>query len=160
MDFLTDVTYLHWLVLGLVLIGFEVVVPSTFLLWPGISALIVAALSMVLPTGPMFELFLFAVLAVATSIYWQKQLAARGETSDKPELNRRAMQYIGRKAVLREELVDGMGYITLDDTRWRVETRDGNNIDEGKRVEILGVEGVTFQIGEVTASPGLADSSD
>lgn len=153
MDFLTDVTYLHWLVLGLVLIGFEVVVPSTFLLWPGISALIVAALAMVLPTGPLMELFLFAVLAVATSIYWQRQLAKRGEISDKPELNRRAMQYIGRKAILREGLVDGMGYVTLDDTRWRVETGDGGNIAEGKKVEILGVEGVTFQVREVTTNP-------
>lgn len=149
MDFLTDITHLHWLVLGLALIGLEVLVPSTFLLWPGISALIIAGVSLVLPTGPMTELFLFAVLGVATSLYWQRWLRTHETISDKPELNRRALQYIGRKAVLREGLVDGTGYITLDDTRWRIETADGHNIEVGKRVEVLSVEGVTFTVTEV-----------
>lgn len=159
MDLLLNMTHLHWLVLGLVLIGLEVVVPSTFLLWPGLSALVVAAISLVLPTGPMTEFFLFAVLAVATSIIWQRRLAKRGETSDKPGLNRRALQYIGRKAVLRESLTDGTGYITLDDTRWRVETEDGSNIAAGKRVEVLGVEGVTFRVREVEAAGDTQSSS-
>lgn len=158
MDLLLNMTHLHWLVLGLVLIGLEVLVPSTFLLWPGLSALVVAAISLVLPIGPMTEFFLFAVLAVATSIVWQRRLANRGETSDKPELNRRALQYIGRKAVLREGLIDGTGYITLDDTRWRVRTEEGGNIAEGRRVEVLGVEGVTFTVREVEATGGAEGS--
>jgi hypothetical protein len=153
MEFLTEITYLHWLVLGLVLIGFEVVVPSTFLLWPGVSALVIAAVSFVLPVGPLSALILFAVLGVATSIYWQRWLQKQGETSDKPKLNRRALQYIGRKAVLREGFVDGTGYITLDDTRWRAETQDGHNIEVGARVEVLSVDGVTFTVAEVAADP-------
>jgi inner membrane protein len=158
MEFITTITPLHWFIFGLALVGFEVIIPSTFLLWPGISALLVAGLAWILPTGAYTELVIFAVLAVATSIFWQVWLSKRHTETDHPELNRRALQYIGRKAVLREALEDGFGYLTLDDTRWRVEAEDGSNITEGTRVEIMSVEGNSFKIKRVVSEAAQTTS--
>lgn len=146
MEFFTEITTIHWFVFGAVLIAIEVMVPSTFLLWPGVSALVVACLAFILPTGPLTEFVIFAVLAVASTLVWQRWLSEHRMVSDHPELNRRALQYIGRKAVLRESLTDGFGYLVLDDTRWRVEAEDGSNLAEGTRVEVMEVDGNSFKV--------------
>lgn len=157
-DFISALSPWHWFVFGVILVAIEVMVPSTFLLWPGISAILVAILALVLPTGGYVEMVIFAVLAVASTLVWQKYLSEHHTVSDHPELNRRALQYIGRKAVLRESLTDGFGYLTLDDTRWRVEAEDGSNITEGTRVEVISVDGNSFHIRPVDPATGAADS--
>lgn len=150
-DLINSLTPWHWFLFGVALIALEVMVTTTFLLWPGISAILVAALTALFPIPGGVALILFAVLGVGSTLVWQKYLSEHHTTSDHPELNRRALQYVGRKAVLRESLVDGFGYLTLDDTRWRIESEDGSNIQEGTRVEVISVEGNSFHVRPVNA---------
>lgn len=150
MDFMADVQFWHWLILGLVLIGLEVMAPSTFLLWPSVAAFIVGLLVAIFPGfGFAWQLTVFAVLAVGSTVVWQLYFKKSTEATDRPQLNRRASQYIGRKVVLREDFKDGSGYVSIDDTRWRAAAEDGSNYATGVRVEVVAAEGVTLKVREV-----------
>jgi membrane protein implicated in regulation of membrane protease activity len=154
MEILTQITTIHWLIFGLALIGLELIAPSTYLVWPGVSAIVIGLLSALISgLSVNSELVLFAVLAVSSSVLWFKYFKKQTEESDRPQLNRRAMQYIGRKIVLREAFLDGTGALVIDDSRWRAESESGKNLEVGTRVEVTGVEGVTLRVKALPAEP-------
>ncbi|TNE58786.1 MAG: NfeD family protein [Alphaproteobacteria bacterium] len=148
-EFLLNLTTVQWCILGIALIGVEVLAPSSYFLWPGVSALVVGLLSWLFPgMSATWEIGIFVTLAVVTSAAWQIWFKGKTEVSDEPQLNRRASQYIGRKVVLREDFVDGAGYVSIDDSRWRAESETGANLATGTRVEVIAVDGITFRVKE------------
>lgn len=148
-------TYWHWLILGVALFGVEMLAPSTYLLWPGISAIVVGILSAIFPSlGVYVEISIFALLTVVSTIAWARWFKPASTPTDSPQLNRRAMQYIGRKVILREDFVDGAGHIVLDDTRWLVTALDGSNLTAGIRVEVVEADGVRLKVRQVDAPGG------
>jgi membrane protein implicated in regulation of membrane protease activity len=154
MELFSQIDTLHWLILGLALVGLEVIAPSSYLMWPGASALVVGLLSALIGSlGVKTEFVIFAILAVASSVLWHRYFKKQTEETDRPQLNRRAMQYIGRKIVLREAFVDGTGSLVIDDSRWRAEAESGQNLETGTRVEVFGVEGVTLKVKALPEEP-------
>lgn len=148
-ELIANISTLHWFIFGVALIGLEVIAPSTYLWWPGISALVVGILSALISAlSGNVELGIWVVLAVSSSVVWYKWFKKRLEATDRPQLNRRASQYIGRKVVLRDAFVDGAGSVVIDDSRWRAEAEGGQNFESGTRVEVVGVEGVTLMVKE------------
>lgn len=140
-------TYWHWLILGVALFGVEMLAPSTYLLWPAISAIIVGVLSAAFPSlGVYGEISIFALLTVASTIVWANWFRPSTAPTDSPHLNRRALQYIGRKVVLREDFVDGSGHIVLDDTQWLATAVDGSNLTSGTRIEVVEADGVQLKV--------------
>ena len=127
-----------WWVVGLVLLGLEIIIPGIFLLWIGIAAMIVGLLSFLLwETGIwpwQVQLTIFAILAVASSYIGKKYIADRGQESDEPLLNQRTQRLIGRKATLDEPIENGRGRIKLDDTLWVIE---GPDLQAGDTIEIV-----------------------
>lgn len=127
-----------WWVVGLVLLGLEIIIPGIFLLWIGIAAMIVGLLSFALwETGIwpwQAQLIIFAILAVASSYIGKKYVADRNQDSDEPLLNQRTQGLIGRKATLEEPIENGRGRIKLDDTLWVIE---GPELNAGDTIEIV-----------------------
>jgi membrane protein implicated in regulation of membrane protease activity len=125
-----------WLAAGAVLIGIEVMLPSTWLIWPAISAAAVGLLGF---AGMTFDwriqCVLFAVLAVATTFVWQRRFRSYAPASERPKLNRRLASLVGRQGS-----VDREG-LRLDDTVWRVRAADGSDVQPGQRVEVVGADG-------------------
>ncbi|TNE42780.1 MAG: NfeD family protein [Alphaproteobacteria bacterium] len=148
-EFVLNLTTVQWFILAIALIGVEVLAPSSYFLWPGVSAFVVGFLSWLFPgLSATWEIGIFVTLAVATSVVWQVWFKSSMETTDAPQLNRRASQYVGRKIVLREDFVDGAGYVSIDDSRWRAESETGANLPTGTRVEVIAVDGVTLRVKE------------
>ncbi|NWH07965.1 MAG: NfeD family protein [Alphaproteobacteria bacterium] len=141
------ITLWHWLVLGAVLIGLEVIAPSTYLLWPGLAALATGGIVALMPElGWQYHLVLFAVLSVAATILGRRYAVSGGEATDQPLLNRRASQYVGRVAVVAEAFAGGRGPIILDDTRWPAKDAGGQDLKPGTRVEIIGTDGPVLSV--------------
>ena len=125
-----------WWILGLVFLGLEIVIPGVFLLWIGLAAIVVGAVSIPL-WGTAFwswqlQLLIFAVLAVALPLVGRRVSGSNTE-SDQPMLNRRVEGLVGRAATLEEPIVDGKGRIRLDDTTWIVQ---GPDMPAGAKVRI------------------------
>ena len=106
-----DIQYWHWLVLGMVLIGFEIFIPSFTVLWFGLGALVVALALLVSPDLPMgWQLFSWAILSTAFALAWFKYL--RPKMTDKTNAG-----------IAREAIVGEMGMVIKapsDGTRGRV----------------------------------------
>ena len=89
------------MVLGFALLALEILTPGFFLLWIGLAALIVGALSLVLWDAGFLDLA-GAGPRVPGACRWSPPLPARnswggrGANSDQPLLNRRGEQLIGR----------------------------------------------------------------
>ncbi len=134
-----------WWIVGLVFLGLEILIPGVFLLWIGLAAIVVGALSFPLwgtaVWGWQLQLVIFAVLAIAFALGGRRMSGSNLE-SDQPMLNRRIEGLVGRTATLEEPISEGKGRIRLDDTTWIVQ---GPDLPAGTRVRIT-----TAQAGGLT----------
>lgn len=128
----------NWMVLGLILLGAEVLVPGFFLIWIGIAAVVVGALSLALWDAAIWtwqaQVLVFLALALV-SAFAGRALTRRGEVSDEPLLNKRSAQMIGKTATLEEAIVNGQGRVKIGDTTWSV---SGPDLEAGTRVKVTG----------------------
>lgn len=90
-----EIEYWHWLVLGMLLIGFEIFIPSFTVLWFGLGALIVAGVVAFSSDLAMsWQLFIWAVLSTLFAIAWFKVL--------RPKMTDRTKAGIAREAIANE----------------------------------------------------------
>jgi len=133
-----------WVAFGLLLLGFEMLAPSTFLLWPGIAAVIVGFVTLILGTESdiwpwQAQIVAFLVLSLLTAWYGKKYVKQHNlEESDKPGLNDRSIQLVGQTAILKEAISEGYGRAKIGDTTWRVK---GEDAKAGTRVKVVGADG-------------------
>ena len=156
MDIITSISenvqFWHWLILGVVLLGLEIVVPGTFFLWMGVAAGVVGLILLVFPDFAwQSQIVAFAVLSVIAVVVWNYWLRRRPATEGQPTLNARGAQYVGRVATLSEPLVDGVGKARIDDSVWRVASEMQADLPAGSRVRITGVAGATLVVEKMPA---------
>jgi len=141
-----QLVYWHWIVIGLGLIVLEMLLPGFILLWFGVSAIVVGILVALVPSMAWeVQLLLFAVLSIVSLFAFKK--LRKGNIEDDPNatfMNQRGINLIGRKTVLIEAVVDGVGKITVDDTFWRVEAAE--DMPVGTHIEITGASGATLTV--------------
>ena len=129
-----------WWIVGLLFLGLEILVPGVFLLWIGLAAMVVGALSFPLwgmaIWGWQLQFLVFAVLSVAFALIGRR-MSWTNQESDQPMLNRRVEGLVGRTATLAEPISDGKGRIRLDDTTWIV---NGDDTPAGTRVRVTAVQ--------------------
>ncbi|MBL4783616.1 MAG: NfeD family protein [Porticoccaceae bacterium] len=90
-----DIEYWHWLVLGMLLIGFEIFIPSFTVLWFGLGALVVAAIVAFSPEiAVSWQLFIWALLSTVFGVAWFKIL--------RPKMTDRTKAGIAREAIAGE----------------------------------------------------------
>ncbi len=127
----------NWMVLGFALLAAEIIIPGVFLLWIGIAAILVGALSLQFWTYSFWvwqaQVLVFLVLAIASAYVGKKIMNATESESDEPLLNKRGEQLVGRTATLLEPISEGIGRVRIGDTTWRV---SGPEMPEGTRVKI------------------------
>ena len=72
-DSFRDVQPWHWLALGAILVGIEIVSPTFYFLWPGLAAGVVGVALYFFPAlNPQGQIILFALLAVFTTFAWKR----------------------------------------------------------------------------------------
>jgi membrane protein implicated in regulation of membrane protease activity len=142
MIWLNSLTHWHWLILAVVLLIAEVAISGGFLLWVGLSALVVSLVVWIFPNFYWgTQLLLFSIAAVATSVIWWAYLRRHPIATDDPKLNRRSEQYVGRVFTLVEPIINGRGKVRVGDTTWTVK---GPDLPMGALVKIIRAEGVVL----------------
>jgi membrane protein implicated in regulation of membrane protease activity len=133
-----------WIILGLILLGLELLAPGTFFMWLGLAALGVGVIALLVDLAWQLEVLLFGVFALAF-IFAGRQFFARSgdESTDTPGLNERGKMHLGRELTLEEPLVGGTGRVKLGDTMWRIE---GPDLPAGARVRVTDVRGATLLV--------------
>jgi membrane protein implicated in regulation of membrane protease activity len=140
----------NWIILGGILLAVEVMAPGTFVLWLGVSAILVGLISFAIDWSWQEQGVAFAILAVASLVFWWKLVRPRKhdkEASDQPFLNRRAQGFVGRVFTLDKPIVDGAGTVRIGDTIWRI---TGPDCAAGSRVKIARADGAMLFVEQTT----------
>lgn len=137
----------HWWALGVVLIALEIATMTSYLLWPGIAALLVGLIKLLDPAlDGRLALFLFAVLSVVATVLWKRTPWGGAPSGQPTTLNERSAQYVGRFGKAAEDFKGGRGAILIDDTRWVATVSDGSAPARGDMLEVIGADGATLKV--------------
>ena len=131
-----------WIVLGLVLVGGEMLAPGVFLLWLGLAALLTGAVVGLTGLAWQGALLVFAALAVASVLLGRVVTRHRSDEPDTASgLNDRGRQLIGRVFKLEATMTGGEGRVRVGDSSWRI---TGPELLAGSEVRVVRVEGATL----------------
>ena len=133
-----------WIILGVLLIGVELLAPGAFFLWLGLAAIVTGLLDAVLGLSWQASALLFALLCVAAVILGRAVTRSKSQVEPRNEmLNQRGQSLVGRVFTLETPIKDGEGRIRVDDSSWRV---TGADRFAGAKVRVVRIEGSTLVV--------------
>ena len=145
MSMLEQAEFWHWWIAGVVFLILEVFVPGAFFLWLGVSAGVVGLVLLAFSGTPWeIQFLIWAVLSIGAVVGSRLYLRRHPIETDRPTLNRRGEQYIGRHFTLEEPIVNGLGKIRVDDSTWKIEGPD--ELPDGRKIQVTAVEGTILKV--------------
>ena len=154
MQFLSEPSHWHWWIAGVLLAILEIFAPGVVFMWLGIAAGIVGVVVFVLPELDWkLQFLIFGVLAVGSVLLSRRFLKRHPIETDRPALNRRGHQYVGRSYTLAEGISNGRGRLHVDDTMWKI---SGPDLPAGSKIRVTGVDGsmLLVESAAAEAEPG------
>lgn len=133
-----------WLTLGGLLLAAEMLGTSGYLLWSGLSAVMVGLLVWIMPFSWQWQGMSFALLTIASALCWFRWISQREKHEAPSPLNQRARQMIGMQLTLSTPIVAGFGHVRLGDGSWRVQANE--TLPAGTLVTVVAVEGITLRV--------------
>ncbi|MBO6510962.1 MAG: NfeD family protein, partial [Roseibium sp.] len=109
-----------WFILGLILLGLEILAPGTIFLWFGLSALVVGVVALTFDFAWQVHVVLFLVLSLISLLVGRRMMMKMASEKGDPGLNQRGSRYVGREFTLAAPLSEGAGNLSIDDTIWRI----------------------------------------
>jgi membrane protein implicated in regulation of membrane protease activity len=143
MEYLTILGKWTWLILAGVFFVVELVAPGAFMLWLGLSALLVGIILFFVAWPWQYQFVAFAIFALASIPLWRRFAHQVEKVGDQPFLNRRADAFIGREFTLDKPIVSGSGTVKIDDTIWRL---SGPDCPGGSRVKVVRADAATLVV--------------
>jgi membrane protein implicated in regulation of membrane protease activity len=134
-----------WLGVGVLLLAVEAAFSTEWLLWPAVSAGVVAVLTALgLRLGFGVELLIFAALTVVSTLL-SRQLIQRVNPTDAPDINDRDLRLVGLKAQVVEAFVGGRGRVFISGAEWPA-LIEGSQPLAGETVIVESVAGPTLKV--------------
>lgn len=148
-EMLSQLTPWHWLIFGVVLLVVELMISSTYLLWPAVAALCVGVLLLITPLGWEMQMILFFLISVATLVLGRshfQRFVKGGEVSD---LNDPTVSLVGRQVRAVMDFTGTEGRVELGDTQWaaRLEEPPATPVSENDLLHVRAVRGATLIVG-------------
>lgn len=139
-DFLHSLVYWHWLGLGLVFLIIELCLPASFFLWEGLSALLVGVLTVIFNCSWEVQILLFSVLAPLVTIAGRRFVSCYKREDAFPHLNDKIHKLIGHIFFLGQPLNHGQGQHIVNGALWKVRSRNGEDLPQGRQVRVISIE--------------------
>lgn len=143
-ELLDQFSHWHWIILGLILLIAEAFGAAGFVLGASIGCLTTGAIVWLVGDMSWESQFILAALlsTVCSVVYW-RFFQASLQTSDRPDLNHRTAQFIGKKLTLETD-IDFEGRIQIGDTFWKV--KSNVSLKTGDAVEVTEVDETTLTL--------------
>lgn len=134
-----------WLAVGVVLLAIEAAFATEWLLWPAVSAGVVAVLAALgVRLGLPADLIIFAVLTVVSTLA-SRRLIKRVNPQDAPDINSREIRLVGQTARVVEAFVDGRGRVFVSGAEWPADIDDAAPL-AGDSVVVEAVSGARLKV--------------
>lgn len=138
-DLYTSQPFWIWLAIGVLLLAVEAMFSTEWLLWPAVSAGVVAVMTAAgVRLGLPGEVAVFAVLTVIATLL-SRQLIAKANPAG-PDINDRDSRLIGQRARVVEAFVSGRGRVFISGAEWPAEV-EGEAPVEGQDVVVMRITG-------------------
>jgi membrane protein implicated in regulation of membrane protease activity len=141
-----DMLWWHWIAIGLVLAGLELLTPGGFfIIFFGVGALLVGMLSLVGASGPLWvQWLLFTVLSVGALVMFRKPLLARVRIPDSPTP---VDSLVGEVATPAADIAPGaVGRAELRGATWQARNAGATTAVRGQRCRVTRVDGLLIDI--------------
>jgi membrane protein implicated in regulation of membrane protease activity len=139
-----------WLIIAVALFALDVLAPGFFMLWFGFAATVVGLLVFAVPLEPLWQILAFCAACIISLLIGRALWGGRrANVSDKPFLNQRAQQLVGRTFVLATAIQGGQGRITAGDGLWSVR---GPDLPVGSLVRVTDSDGTILIVEATEAS--------
>lgn len=144
-----ELLYWHWLVLGLLMLGIELFVPSMTAIWFGLSALVVGVLLWVFPDASFtVQLAVWIGLSTVLAYIWFVLIKPKHIIDDE-----HAVQLTGEVATLTSLPAEGkhgkvrFSVPVMGKDEWPCAIKEGQTLQFGDRVVVDGmIEGNTVML--------------
>ncbi len=137
--------WLTWVIIGLALIGFEMITPGFVIIWFGVGALS-AALAAYLGFTLTVQLLSFT-LTTALLLTYTQRIAAKVRGNVKAvKTNYSAL--VGQKAIVTQAIsaATGLGVVKVLGEEWSAFAETARDIAAGEKVEVISVAGVRLTV--------------
>ncbi len=137
----------YWLLLGLLLLGAEMMTPGGFyILFFGLAALVVGAIAgSGLVESDSAQWLLFSGIAIASLLVFRGPLLAHMNASEiqHPDVD----SMMGEIAIPIDTLAAGaVGKVELRGTTWSAKNTGASTLNKGQRSKVTGMDGLTLLI--------------
>src|SRR5690349_13156003 len=138
------IVFWYWWALAAVLLVFEMMLPGVMFLFIAVGAAVCGLILLIAPgTGLELQLFVFAIVAVASAVLLRGPLRRLQGRSGEATLNERGQSMVGRTFVLDQPILNGRGRVTLGDGSWIV---TGPDMVAGAKVRVAAVTGTELRV--------------
>lgn len=135
----------RWGLLGIGLVGLELVTGTTYILWPAVAALVMSALVFFLPLSWELQFVLFFILSIVLLVVGHLYLRPLMKSGEPSDLNDPGRTMLGRRVIAFTDFENGHGRVTVGDTQWKSST-DSADPKIGDALVITGVAGATLLV--------------
>jgi hypothetical protein len=144
-DFFANHPFWGWVALAAGLLAVEAVTGSGWLLWPAASAVVTALLAAFTPISLPQALAVFAGLTLVTTFLGRRYLphGLRGQGHD---INDNVARLVGHEGRVVSAFSNRAGRVFIDGKEWAAELDDGESLEAGARVEVVGVHGARLKV--------------
>ena len=142
----------NWFILAAVLGVLEMALPGIFMIWYALAAVLVGALALAIDMGWQLQLVLYVLAGVALLFASRRFAGSNSGKSDRPLLNERAQNHLGKVYELLNDTKHGRGSVKVGDSIWQVQLENNQDSPKGTGILITDVAG-TKLIGRPHQSP-------
>ena len=135
-----------WSCAGILLIAELTIDANYYLLWAGLSAVIIGVIQWLFPMLTVgVTMPLYGIMTLSILFFWHVYIKKNPPApSDQPWLNLRGAEHVGTTVVLDHDLPAGEGEIRFHDTLWK--TQSGAPFRKGDRVLITKLDGKVYHL--------------
>ena len=134
-----------WAGLAAALLAIEVVTGSGWLLWASASAAVTAAVVGVLAPSVPTALLVFALLTIVSTLLAHRYLP-RHATAPAGDINDNVARLVGHRGSAVKAFKGRAGRVFIDGKEWAAEVDDGETLEGGASVEVVGVDGARLKV--------------
>ena len=134
-----------WAGLAAALLAIEVLTGSGWLLWAAASAGMTAIVVAIGGTNVPTTLLIFALLTMASTLAARRYLPRSGRpTGD--DINDNVARLVGHIGASVGAFSRGAGRVAIDGKEWAAQLEEGDALEAGASVEVIGVDGARLTV--------------
>lgn len=145
MTFLSQNPMMFFFIIGFLLLILELLGTAGYLLWCGVSALLVGFLFFFVPLSLFVAWLLFALFSLMSAYVWWYWLRKKGgDKTYGSKVNQGYQDFIGMETVVISTFIKGQGRVKIYDGSWKAQCDQDLKI--GEAVKVIAVHGLILTV--------------